>query len=56
MNSDEVMWAHIVSDIMEAGNGNTPVYQQIEMLHANMTAEHLASGKPLKDCKNPWKK
>jgi hypothetical protein len=26
------------------------------MLHANMIAEHLASGKPLKDYKNPWKK
>jgi hypothetical protein len=40
---------------MIAGNGNTPVYQQIEMLHANKIAEHLASGKPLKEYKNPWR-
>ena len=32
---------------MVAGKNNATVYQQIQMLHANIIAEHLASGEPV---------
>ncbi len=54
------MLTHIVSDIMVVGNDNHEypclIDLQIEVLHVNMIAEHLASGKPLKEYKYQWKK